>query len=201
MRKCTHIRMIAFITVLCCCLPEIGRADDSLSAKAGSLIERARQGAVIAQVKAALMDRKDVRSRYIRVQYDGRTMQLAGFVRDEKQGREVAAIAQRQQEDAVLETHWTYEKQLEDRDPYRTRVREQAGDADTWVRVRASLFSPSARGALENADLQAVDIRHGHVRVFLIVDAAPVTRNLAPYIKTIEGVKSFSMHVCRTLED
>lgn len=87
-------------------------------------------------------------------------MRLAGCIRDEKQGREVATVAQRQQEDAVLETHWAYEKQLEDSDPYRTRVSKQAGDADLRVRVRASLCSPTARGTMGNADLQTLDGVH-----------------------------------------
>ena len=71
------------------------RAEESFSSVASNIVEKARQGAVVAQVKAALMDRKDIRSRYIRVRYDGKTIQLAGLVQDKKQGELVVEIAKR----------------------------------------------------------------------------------------------------------
>ena len=165
------------------------RADDSLSTMASTWVEKARHGAVVAQVKAALMDRKDIRTRYIRVRYDGRTRHLAGFVTDKKQGEQIAEIAQRQQEHAVLVTFWSYQNDLEDRDPYKTRMGEQASDAEIWAKVRASLFSPAAKGLLEHADVQAVDVRHGKVRVFLILDGPPEDLDITPYVKPIPGVK------------
>jgi hypothetical protein len=162
------------------------------SAFASNIVESARQQAVIAQVKAALMDRKDIRSRYIRVSYDGTTIQLAGFVKDHKQGEKVAGIAKRQEESAVVETFWSYEKDLEERAPYKTRLGEQAADAELWVKVRASLCGPDVRGILKNAEVQAVDVRHGKVRVFLILDGPPDDIDISPHVTTISGVKDFS---------
>jgi osmotically-inducible protein OsmY len=164
---------------------------------ASNLVEKARQGAVVAQVKAALMDRKDIRSRYIRVRYDGKRIQLAGFVKDAKQGKQVAEIAKQQEASASVVTFWSYEKDLEDRDPYKTHVGEQASDAEIWVKVRAALCSPAAKTILQHADVQAVDVRHGKVRVFLIVDGPPEDIDLSPHIKPIHGVTEFS---CRTVK-
>lgn len=177
-----------------------GRADDSLSSAAQSLVEKARQGAVVAQVKAALMDRKDIRSRYIRVRYDGKTFNLAGFVADKKQGELVAEIAKRHDEKASVVTFWSYEKDLEERDPYRTRVGEQASDAEIWAKVRASLCSPAAQAVLKNADVQAVDVRHGKVRVFLILDGPPEDLDIAPYVKPISGVAEVDVLKVKTYD-
>jgi osmotically-inducible protein OsmY len=174
----------SFITV---CVTS-SRAEDSLSLAASSLVEKARQGAVVAQVKAALMDRKDIRSRYIRVRYDGKTIHLAGFVRDKEQGELVEEIAKRQDENATVTSFWSYEQDLEERDPYKTRVGEQAADAETWVRVRVSLRSPAAQGMLENVDVQTVDVRRGKVRVFVILDGPPEDVDITPHVKSISGV-------------
>ena len=173
------------------------RAEESFSSVASNIVEKARQGAVVAQVKAALMDRKDIRSRYIRVRYDGKTIQLAGFVQDKKQGELVVEIAKRQEEKAEVVTFWSYEKDLEERDPYKTRVGEQATDAETWAKVRASLCSPAAKGVLEHSDVQVVDVRHGKVRVFLILDGPPEDIDITPYVKPIPGVADVS---CRTVK-
>lgn len=168
--------------------PIRAEADDTLSSKAAGLVEIAKQGAVVAQIKAALMDRKDIRSRYIRVRYDGKTIQLAGFVKDAKQGELVAEIAKRQEDAADVAAFWTYEKELEERDPYKTRVSEQASDAEIWAKVRTSLFSPAAKAVLERADVQAVDVRHGKVRVFLILDGPPDDMDITLFVKPISGV-------------
>jgi len=172
-------------------------ADDSFTKVASNLVEKARQGAVVAQVKAALMDRKEIRSRYIRVRYDGKTIQLAGFVKDAQQGEQVVEIAKRQDVSASVVTFWSYEKALEDRDPYKTHVGEQASDAEIWVKVRASLYSLAAKTAVQSADVQAIDVRHGKVRVFLILDGPPEEVDLSPYVKAIPGVTDF---ICTTVK-
>lgn len=196
-------RIVMVLSTVCLSVvfaaPQI-QADDTLSSAASSFVEKARQGAVIAQVKAALMDRKDIRSRYIRVQYDGKTIHLAGFVTDKKQGELVAEIAKRQDGNATVTASWSYEKDLEERDPYKTRVGEQAADAEIWAKVRTSLCSPAAQGVLKNADVQAVDVRHGKVRVFVILDGPPEDLDLTPYVKPISGVTDVAVLKVKTYD-
>lgn len=196
-------RMRMRVLVILCCSAIAGlaipcHAEDSISSVASNIVEKARQGAVVAQVKAALMDRKDIRSRYMRVRYDGKTIQLAGFVRDEKQGDLVVEIAKRQEEKAEVVTFWSYEKDLEERDPYKTRVGEQAADAEVWAKVRGSLCSPAAKAVLEHADVQVVDVRHGKVRVFMILDGPPEDIDITPYVKPIPGVVDVSFRTVKT---
>ena len=54
------------------------------------------------------------------------------------------------------------------------------------------MCSPAAKELLKHADLQAVDVRHGKVRVFLIVDALPLEIDISQHVKTIAGVADFS---------
>lgn len=176
------------------------QADDSLPSAASGLVEKARHGAVVAQIKAALMDRKDIRSRYIRVRYDGKTIHLAGFVKDKKQGETVAEIAGKQDESATVTTFWSYEEDLEERDPYLTRVGEQASDARIWADVQEWLRSPAAKGLLAHADVQTVDVRRGKVRVFLILDGPPSDLDISPHVVTIPGVKELSCRTVKTYE-
>jgi osmotically-inducible protein OsmY len=193
------VQGVVLLSIVCASIP--GRADGTLSSKAADLVEIAKQGAVVAQIKAALMDRKDIRSRYIRVRYDGKTIQLAGFVKDAKQGELVAELAKRQEDSAEVATFWAYEQELEERDAYTTRVGEQVSDAEIWAKVRASLFSPVAKAVLEQANVQAVDVRHGKVRVFLILDGPPEDIDISPYVKPIHDVVEVTCRIVKTFGD
>lgn len=175
-------------------------AQESGSSWVSNLAEKARQGAVFGKIKAALLDRKDIASRYIRINYDGTTVQLAGFVQNEQQGKEVAAIVQQQATNAVIRAFWVYEEQLEAKDPYKTHVGEQAADAELWTKVKASLCSPAAQGVLAHADVQAVDVHLGVVRVFLILDAPPDNPDIAPYVKPIPGVAGLECRIVKTYQ-
>lgn len=163
---------------------------------ASTLVEKARQGAVIVQIKASLMDHKDIRSRYIRVRYDGKTVQLAGFVQSKKQGELAVEIAKQQGEKSEVITCWSYEKDLNERNPYKTRVREQVSDAEIWRKVCASLSSPAAKSILAHAD-----VRHGIVRVFLILDGPPENPDITPYVKPISGVVDLNVLAVKVYED
>jgi hypothetical protein len=176
------------------------RAGDHALPDAQSLVQKVRQGVVVARIAAALIDRKDLHSRYIRVRYDGRKIQLAGFLANESQSKLVEQIAETHGGSTTVTTHWSYEKDLEKRDPYMTQLSEQAIDAKIWANVHASLRSPAARGLLASADVLAVDVRHGKVRVFLVLDGPPDNIDISPHVVTIPGVKGFSCRVTRTYE-
>jgi len=157
------------------------------------ILEWGRQEVITSRIRAALADRKDIRSRYIRVRYDGETVQLAGFATNATQAVTAEGIARRVAPGAVVQEFWTFEPDLEEQDAYMTRIGEQAADAEIWARVQIALRSPAVRPLLANVDVQAVDVRHGKVRIYLILDKAGAEIDLAPHLRSIPGVTKVSV--------
>lgn len=175
-----------------------GYADDSKQLQRPDLAEMARRGLVVVQIRAALMDRKDIRSRYIRVRFDGKTIELAGFVKNLQQGKQVVEIAQAQESEAEVKAYWLYEEDLEEHDPYKTRVQEQKKDAEIWLKIQLSLCSPAGSATLGNSKVQAVDVRKGEVRVFLILDSPQEDLDITPFIKPLYGVTKITVFTLET---
>lgn len=74
------------------------RADDAgvaVSNAWGKISEEGRNVLVIGKIKAAYADRKDIPGRLIRVRYDGKTLQLAGFVPSKEVGDAAERIARK----------------------------------------------------------------------------------------------------------
>jgi len=155
---------------------------------------------VIGSIRAKIMDRKDIKSRYIRVRFDGKTLQLAGFVQSTNIAADVEQIARTVVQTGTIETYWKIEKTLKEHEPYKTHVEEQAADFAIWAKVKASLASPDVRPLLKNTDVQAVDVDHGNVIVYLIAAAPTGEASLDPHIQDISGVKSLSYRVLKTFQ-
>lgn len=185
--------------VFTACQPGLVWAEDSpastitlLESVGERLLEQGRQELLAARIRTTLADRKDLRSRYIRVRFDGKTVHLAGFVTNTTQSLTAEDIARRIAPDAAVVGFWAFEPDLDERDAYMTRVGEQAADAEIWARVQVALRSPTVRSLLTDADVQAVDVRHGNVRLYLIADTPDGLIDLAPHIRPIPGVTDFS---------
>ncbi len=182
------LRMIVWFTSSIWFMSYCYSGELSESASTIGLVEKARHTTVVTRIKAALLDRKDISSRHIRVKYDGKTVAIAGFVKNKKNIKLIEDIAGKQDESADVKTFLAFAKKLDTVAPYKTRIGEQASDAEIWVKVYASLSSPAARGLLENVDVQAVDVRHGNVYVFLILDKPVEKIDITPHVITITGV-------------
>ncbi len=151
----------------------------------------AKRLAVIGEIRARLVDRKDIKERYVRVRFDGKTLQLAAFVQSTNVAAEIETIARGVAKPEKLETYWSVIDGLRDRDPYKTYVGEQASDAGIWIKVKASLANTDVRPSLTNVHVQAVDVDHGNVTVYLIEDAPTEGIDLSPHIKNIDGVTNY----------
>ena len=192
-----RILLALAIAVLVQCSRAAGESD-ALSDAWTATKQEAKRLAVIGQIRATLIDRKDVKSRYVRVRFDGKNLQLAGFVQSTNM---IAIIEQAAREVAKperVETFWAIQDNLQDHDPYKTFVEEQTSDFGIWLKVKASLASPDVRPLLKNAVVQAVDVDHGKVTLYLIVDAPPAEIDLAPHIKGISGVKGYECRLAKT---
>lgn len=192
-------RVAAFLLGALLCLNASGaRGEEPL---ADRLLDRGRQEMTILRIRAALADRKDIRSRYIRVQHDGNVITLAGFVKNAAQGILTEGIARRIAPAAEIRGFWSYDPDLDERDAYMTRIREQAADAEIWTRVQMAIRAPAIRALLAAADIQAVDVRHGKVRVYVIADSPKGLVDLAPHLRPIQGVVEVSQRTVRTYSD
>ncbi len=154
-----------------------------------------------ARIRSALADRKDIRSRYIRVRYDGETIHLAGFAKDAEQAAEVERIVHSIVPEAGRQSFWSFEPDLDERDAYMTRIGEQAADAEIWARIQVTLRGPAVRALLAEADVQAVDVRHGKVRIFLIAESTKGLVDLAPHLNPIQGIIDVSQRTVNAFNE
>ena len=191
----TFFNLASVIVAVCCPVAVQGEdvPDQTLQPICEKIVQRSRQEIASARIRAALADRRDIRSRYIRVRCDGETVDLAGFVTDTAQAATAEEIARRVASDAVVHGFWAFEPDLDERDAYMTRIGEQAADAKIWARVQVALRGPDVRPLLADADVQAVVIRHGKVRVYLILDKAGIEIDLVPHLRSITGVTDVSI--------
>lgn len=156
------------------------------------MLTRSRYEMIAVRIRASFADRKDIRSRYIRVRFDGQTVQLAGFVKDAAQAATAEAIARKIAPGASIIGFWQFESDLDEREAYMTRIAEQAADAEIWARIQVTLRSPAIRPILADADIQAVDVRHGKVRLFVIAESERGIIDLTPYLSSTAGVAEVS---------
>ncbi len=159
----------------------------------GKVREETRRLTTITEIRARMADRKNIASRYIRVRYDGENLQLAGFVTAAAQANQVESLVRGMAPDADVTGFWSFEPDLDEQDAYMTRIGEQATDAEIWARIQVALRGAAVRPLLADADVQAVDVRHGKVRVYLILDKAGIEVDLAPHFRSIPGVTDVSI--------
>lgn len=140
-------------------------------------------------------DRKDIMARFIRVRFDGETVQLAGFVQSEDAAKNAAGIAARTARSEKVQTYLQVEASVTNVETYPTHVGEQSEDALTKALVLTSLASPDVKPQFRNAEIQHVTVAHGQVTVYIIADAPPAEFNLSPHVTPIDGVKGLTVHV------
>jgi hypothetical protein len=163
------------------------------------IADETRRLTVIGEIKAKFVDNKDIKSRYIRVQYDGKQLHLAGFVQSTNVIAAIERIGHEAAPGKTFNSHWQIAEGLSDHDPYNTYVGEQATDFTIWLKVKAALLSPNVQPLLKTTHVQAIDVHEGHVKAYLIADSPPDTVNLEPHIKNINGVKSVTVLVLKAL--
>ena len=168
---------------------------------ADRLMDHGRQELTVLRIRAALADRKDIRARYIRVRHDGKAVNLAGFVKDPAQSSEAEKIARTIAAGSEVRGFWAYEPDLDERDAYMTRIGEQATDAEIWARIQVALRGPPVRHLLADADIQAVDVRHGKVRVLLIAESPEGLVDLAPHLTPVQGVAEVSQSTVKAFTE
>jgi osmotically-inducible protein OsmY len=165
---------------------------DKLAEIGAKVADETRRLAKISEIKARLIDNKEVKARYIRVQYDGSKLQLAGFVPSTNVIATIEQIGRMATPQKEFESYWQVAEGLIDHDPHTTVMSEQASDAAVWLKVKAALYSPNVLPLLKGIHVQALDVRSGNVTVYMIADAPPGEFDPGPHIKNIAGVKSSS---------
>ena len=155
---------------------------------------------VLGRIMAAYADRKDIPGRYIRIRFDGTTLQLAGFVPSAEVAKDAEAIAVRIAKPEKKKVFWCIDASVTNPEPYRTHVGEQSEDALVKTRVVASLAAPDVRPQFRNAEIQHVEVNHGQVVVYIIADAPPAQFDLGPHISPIEGVRGYNTLVLNAYE-
>lgn len=173
-------------------LPKVQAADQEMATLTNAwakIKDEGRRALVIGKIKAAYADRKDIAGRYIRVRFDGKLLQLAGFVPDMETAKKAEALAREIANIEKTETFWELDEDIRNRPPYNTHFTEQAHDALLKGKVLLSLAAPDVTSQLTNAEIIEVDVTNGKVTVYLIADAPlPSDFNLEPHIKPITGV-------------
>lgn len=159
--------------------------------------EEGSRAFAIAKIKAAYADRKDIPGRYIRVRFDGKTLQLAGFVPNDEVGTNAIEIARNIAKPVHVQTFLTVDTSVPTKDAYMTYLGEQGRDQFLKAKVVASLAGPAVRPQLKHADVVHVGVDHGNVIIYIVADAEPVTFELDPYVKPIEGVQSMKVVVVK----
>lgn len=152
----------------------------------------------IGQIKAAFMDRKDIPGRYIRVRFDGKTLQLAGFAPSEDAAKTAEKIARDIAKPETVQTFWGYDAAITNRGAYTTFFGELAEDGALKAKVLASLSGPAVRPQFSHAEIIHVSVHHGDVAVYIVADAPPGTFELDPFVKPIAGVTTFACRVVTT---
>ena len=165
---------------------------------ANKVLVEAHRLKVVGLIKAILIDRKDIKARYVRVRYDGAVVCLDGFVSNKTVAAEIESMASRVAKTEKIVSHWLISESLQDDDPYKTHIGEQSEDAVTWVRVRSALASESVREVLKVTEVQAVDLRHGRVTLYLIADAPTAEFDFESHLKSVPGVVSTTVQVVKT---
>lgn len=153
--------------------------------------DEGKRAMVVGRVKAAFADRKDIPGRYIRVRFDGHTLQLAGFVPSKDIAKAAEDVARQVAQPESLQTFWSVEDSMLTAEPYKTYVGEQAQDAVVKGKVMTSLNSPDVRPQFATAEIVQVDVTRGKVVVYVIADAPPSEFDLDPHVKPISGVVDF----------
>lgn len=160
--------------------------------------EEGSRALTIAKIKAAYADRKDIAGRYIRIRFDGKTLQLAGFVPNDDVGKNAIEIARNIAKPTSVQTYLTIDTSVPTKDAYMTYIGEQSRDQYLKAKVVASLAGPAVRPQLKHAEIVHVGVDHGNVIIYIVADAEPATFDLAPYVTPIEGVQSMKVAVVKT---
>jgi osmotically-inducible protein OsmY len=170
----------------------IADGSDKLAEMRTKVAEETRRLAKISEIKAKLIDNKEIKARYIRVQYDGNKVLLAGFVQNTNVVAEIERIARAVTPQKQFESYWQVAEGLIDQTSYSTYAGQQSSDVAVWMKVTAALYSPNVLPLLRKTHVQAIDVRSGHVTVYLIASAPPGDFDPTPHIKNIEDVKGTS---------
>lgn len=160
--------------------------------------EEGGRALTITKIKAAYADRKDIPGRYIRVRFDGKTLQLAGFVPTKDVETAVIDLATRIAKPQTVQKFLTVEPTVPTNVNYNTYLGEQSHDAILKAKILTSLAGPAVRPQLTHADIVHVGVDHGNVTIYIIADAEPSTFDLNPYVKPIPGVESVNVLVVKT---
>lgn len=163
-----------------------------------SIKEDSKRLLAIAKVKAAFADRRDIPGRYIRVRFDGRVLQLAGFVPNKEIAKAAEEVARTAVAPESVKTFWEIDEDIDNREPRKTYVGEQASDLAVYAKVLASLNGPDVRPLLKNAETVHVNVHQGKVTIYIILDAPPDIVDLSPHVATIEGVTGVTCKTVRT---
>lgn len=163
----------------------------------GKVKEEGKRAVVIGKIRAAFADRKDIPGRYIRVRFDGKVVQLAGFVPNKEIAKAAEDVAASVARPDSVQTFWSIDEAIDNRDAYKTYAGEQAGDVAVKAKVLASLNGPDVQPQLKNAAIIHVNVNHGKVTVYIVADAAPDRFDLEPHIKPIAGVTAFACKVVK----
>jgi hypothetical protein len=160
--------------------------------------EEGSRALTIAKIKAAYADRKDIAGRYIRIRFDGKTLQLAGFVPNGEVGSNAVEIAKAIANPKHVQTFLAIDTSVPIKDTYNTYLGDQSRDQYLKAKVLTSLAGPAVHPQLKHAEIVHVGVDHGNVIIYIVADAEPTTFELAPFVKPIEGVQSMKVIVVKT---
>lgn len=190
---------IIAVVLLVVCSAVVAVAGDEAMVSASNAWSRVKdEGAralVAAKVKAALVDRKDIPSRYIRIRFDGRALQLAGFVPNRQVAEDAEALARKVAEPVSLQAFWSFDETI---GSGKTFIGERAGDLSLTAKVLASLHAPDVRPQFKHAEIVHVNVNDGKVTIYIVADAAPGTFDLAPHVLPIPGVTEVLCQIVKT---
>jgi len=174
---------------------------EKLAAAAESTERKARPVLLRTRVRFALADRKDISSRYIRVRHREGTLELAGFVPSLEQAGIIEKTAAELDDVSNIRSFWSVQYDLQERKPYKTRVGEQAADAALKAKILAALAKPRIQREMKSLSIQAIDVRHGEVRIYVVADAPSAETDLAKCLAGFRGITSIRCSVLKTYGD
>ena len=192
-----HKQHLLTIWLIATAIIPAAMADDfstAVSSAWGRVREEGGRALVIGKIKAAYADRKDVPGRLIRVRFDGKTVQLAGFVPSREIGTAAEDIAREAAKPEDVVAFWSEDADIAAEGSYKTHVGEQTDDALLKAKVALALNSPAVAPQFRTAEILHVQVVRGAVTVYIVADEASEF-SLDPHVKPIPGVISLAVRV------
>ncbi len=195
----TTVFGLALMFVLLLSVSALAQGDtrQALSNMWNAAKEEGSRALTITKIKTAYADRRNIPGRYIRVKFDGKTLQLAGFVPNKEVETSAVQVAKDIAQPESINTFLCIDESVPAKDSYNTFLSEQSQDGILKVKVLTSLAGPAVRPQLKNADVVHVGVNHGNVIIYIVADVEPATFDLTPYVKPIPGVESVKVLVVR----